>query len=62
MRNEELLCRSGRHAWLCPECRRRCCNGYVRVQDTSRAGLEEIGAEHIKLAQRYRGWRKEVRS
>lgn len=61
-----LACASGRHLWIDPENRRRCCNGYVRVSDSSRAGLETVGAEHIVLSQVidglpfYRGWLKEV--
>lgn len=49
-------CRSGKHHWGDPESRRRCCNGYVRVQDTTRQGLEAIGAEHVVLAGMWRGW------
>jgi hypothetical protein len=54
---EDLHCLSGRHTWLDPEDRNRCCNGYVRVQSTSRLDLEAIGAEHIVLQQLFRGWK-----
>ncbi len=53
-----LFCKSGKHPWTDPNRRCRCCNGYIRVQDTSRKGLEEIGAEHIVLAGMWRGWLK----
>lgn len=55
----QMLCQSGRHPWLDPEDRRRCCNGYVRVMSTDRADLEAAGAEHITLRQLWRGWQRE---
>jgi hypothetical protein len=55
---KELLCASGKHSWLDPEDRKRCCNGYVRVQDYERTMLERMGAEHIVLRQLFRGWLK----
>jgi hypothetical protein len=29
--SDSMLCHSGRHAWLDPEDRARCCNGWERV-------------------------------
>lgn len=51
-----MKCKSGKHVWLDEEDRKRCCNGYERVQGTSRHELEKIGAEHIVLRQLFRGW------
>jgi hypothetical protein len=56
---ETTFCTSGRHVWLDPEDRRRCCNGYRRVQHVAREYLEAIGAENIVLRQLWRGWKKD---
>lgn len=55
---DQMRCASGRHIWLDAEDRRRCCNGYRRVQDTTRQGLEAIGAEYVTYRQLFRGWIK----
>ena len=51
-----IFCTKGAHAWIDPEDRNRCCNGYIRVQGTSRKELEQAGAEHIVKRQMWRGW------
>jgi hypothetical protein len=51
-----LLCRSGRHAWTSLADRRRCCNGWVRVQSDRREDLEAMNAEHVVFRQLWRGW------
>jgi hypothetical protein len=54
---DSVLCASGKYPWLDPDSRRRCCIGYVRACDTTRAGLEAIGAEHIVPDGMWRGRR-----
>lgn len=56
---KRLACCSGKHIWLDSVCRTLCCDpDYVAVADTTRQGLEDVGAVGVRFAQLWRGWVK----
>lgn len=52
-----LLCRSGRHAWLDAADRGYCCNGYRRLYSPTREGLAGCLRVRPSLLG-YRGWER----